>query len=239
MALFRDTEATFAQVERIAKTVTSLKGIDNDTISIAAPYAFSMKLMPAAIRALRAQHPVSAIQLKSGSYPEIVSHVLEGRADIGLARFPLDEKVFDWCPVVTATNFYVFYPGHRFSQKDIIRPEDLIGEPLADVEPQMHSQDERKCATLHGERAASGNSSRYHRPRGELRRRRTWHNQQQHICRQSTHILPRRVPSVRTQRFISLRRLLADRPTARARIAGGGRCYRRMRDSRLFRQSTA
>ncbi|MDH7809948.1 MULTISPECIES: LysR family transcriptional regulator [Rhizobium/Agrobacterium group] len=138
-ALFRDTDATFAQMDRIAKTVTSIKGIDSDTISIAAPYVFSMKLIPEAIRALRLRQPVHGIQLKSGSYHEIAAHVLEGRADIGLARLPLDEKVFDWRPVAIATNVYVFYPGHRFSGKEIIRPEDLIGEPLADVEPQMHS----------------------------------------------------------------------------------------------------
>ncbi|WP_209090741.1 LysR substrate-binding domain-containing protein [Agrobacterium tumefaciens] len=71
--------------------------------------------------------------------PYDTNYSLEGRADIGLARLPLDEKVFDWRPVATATNVYVFYPGHRFSGKDKIRPEDLIGEPLADVEPQMHS----------------------------------------------------------------------------------------------------
>lgn len=139
MALFRDTDATFAQIERIAKTVTSLKGIDSDTISIAAPYVFSLRLLPDVIWMLRSRQPVATVQLKSGSYREIVDHVLEGRADIGLARLPLDEKIFDWCPVATATNVYVFHPDHRLSQKDIIRPEDLIGEPLADVEPQMHS----------------------------------------------------------------------------------------------------
>lgn len=139
MVLFRDTDATFAQMERIAKTVTSLKGIDSDTISIAAPYVFSMKLLPDVIKVLRSRQPIASVQLKSGNYREIVEHVLEGRADIGLGRLPLDDKIFDWRPVATATNVYIFHPNHRFSQKEVIRPEDLIGEPLADVEPQMHS----------------------------------------------------------------------------------------------------
>ncbi|MBO9136665.1 LysR family transcriptional regulator (plasmid) [Rhizobium sp. B230/85] len=139
MVLFRDTDATFAQIERIAKTIASLKGIESDTISIAAPYVFSFRLLPEAIRELRVRQPVSAIQLKSGSYREVVDHVLGGRADIGLARLPLDEKVFDWCPAATATNVYIFHPSHRFSEKEIIRPEDLIGERFADLEPQMQS----------------------------------------------------------------------------------------------------
>lgn len=76
MVLFRDTDATFAQIERIAKTIASLKGIESDTISIAAPYVFSFRLLPEAIRELRVRQPVSAIQLKSGSYREVVDHVL-------------------------------------------------------------------------------------------------------------------------------------------------------------------
>ncbi|RVD30986.1 LysR family transcriptional regulator [Mesorhizobium sp. M4B.F.Ca.ET.017.02.2.1] len=139
MVLFRDTDATFVQMERIAKTVETLKGVDSDTISIAAPYVFSLRLLPEAFHKLRSRQQVAAIVLKSGTYPEVADHVLEGRADIGIARLPLDGNVFDWCPATTATNVYIFPRGHRFAQKDIIRPEDLVREPLADVEPQMQS----------------------------------------------------------------------------------------------------
>ena len=139
MTLFRDADAAFVQMERIAKTVVSLKGIHSDTISIAAPYVFSLKFLPDAIGKLRSRQPVAAVHLKSGTYREVTDHVLEGRADLGLARLPLDGNVFDWCPATTATNVYIFPRGHRFTQKDIIRPEDLVGEPLADVEPQMQS----------------------------------------------------------------------------------------------------
>ncbi|MGN8119675.1 LysR family transcriptional regulator [Labrys sp. 22185] len=139
MTLFRDTDATFVQIERVAKTVASLKGVDSDTISIAAPHIFSLRLLPRAFRKLRSHQQVAGIALKSGTYPEVAAHVLEGRADLGIARLPLDGNVFDWCPATTATNVYIFPRGHRFTHKDVIRPEDLVGEPLADVEPGMQS----------------------------------------------------------------------------------------------------
>lgn len=139
MTLFRDADATFIQMERIAKTVASLKGTDSDTIAIAAPHVFSLHLLPQAIRKLRSRQPIAAIHIKSGNYRDVTEHVLEGRADLGLARLPLDENVFDWCPATTATNVCIFHPSHRFSQKDIIKPEDLVDEPLADIEPQLHS----------------------------------------------------------------------------------------------------
>ncbi|OCC05345.1 hypothetical protein BA190_07860 [Labrys sp. WJW] len=139
MMLFRDTDATFVQIERITKTVASLKGVDSNTIGIAAPHVFSLRLLPEAFRQLRSRQPVAGIVLKSGTYPEVAEHVLEGRADLGIARLPLDGNVFDWCPATTATNVYIFPRGHRFTQKDVIRPEDLVGEPLADVGPGMQS----------------------------------------------------------------------------------------------------
>ncbi|TBF87924.1 LysR family transcriptional regulator [Rhizobium leguminosarum] len=139
MILFRDADATFVQMERIAKTVTSLKGIDSDTVAIAAPHVFSLKLLPDAIRKLRLSQPVAAVHLKSGTYREVTHHVLEGRADLGVGRLPLDENVFDWRPATTATNVCIFHPEHRLAQKDMITPEDLVGEPLVDIEPQMQS----------------------------------------------------------------------------------------------------
>jgi DNA-binding transcriptional LysR family regulator len=139
MTLFRDADATFAQMERIAKTVSSLRGVDSDTISIAAPHVFSLRLLPDAIRMLRTRQPVAGVQLKSGTYREVADHVLEGRADIGIGRLPLDENVFDWRPAATATNVCVFHPTHRFAKMDVVRAEDLVGEPLADIEPQMQS----------------------------------------------------------------------------------------------------
>ncbi|PRH84753.1 LysR family transcriptional regulator [Labrys okinawensis] len=139
MTLFRDTDATFLQIERVAKTVASLKGVDSDTISIAAPHIFSLRLLPEAFCKLRSRQSFAGMVLKSGTYPEVAEHVLEGRADLGIARLPLDGNVFDWCPATTATNVYVCPRGHRFTQKDIIRPEDLVGEALADVEPGMQS----------------------------------------------------------------------------------------------------
>lgn len=139
MTLFRDADATFVQMERIARTVSSLKGIDSDTVGIAAPHVFSLRLLPDAIRMLRSRQPVAAVHIKSGTYPEVTDHVLEGRADLGLGRLPLDENVFDWRPMATATNVCIFHPEHRFAGKDLIRPEDLVGEPLADIEPQMQS----------------------------------------------------------------------------------------------------
>lgn len=140
MMLFRDTDATFVQMERISRTVASLKGIESDTISIATPHIFCLDLIPRALQRLRPHQPHMIVQIRSGDYHEMVEHILEGRADIALSRLPIDENIFDWVPLVTATNVCVFHAGHRFSRERIITPEEMKGEPLIDVDPQFNSQ---------------------------------------------------------------------------------------------------
>jgi DNA-binding transcriptional LysR family regulator len=140
MMLFRDTDATFVQMERISRTVASLKGIESDTVSIATPHIFCLDLIPRALQRLRPHQPHMIVQIRSGDYHEMVEHILEGRADIALSRLPIDENIFDWVPLVTATNVCVFHAGHRFSQEERITPEEMKGEPLIDVDPQFNSQ---------------------------------------------------------------------------------------------------
>lgn len=140
MMLFRDTDATFMQMERISRTVASLKGMESDTISLATPHIFCLDLIPRALTRLRPHHPHMAVHLRSGDYHEMGEHIVEGRADIGLSRLPIDENIFDWAPIATAKNVCVFHAHHRFSREEVITPEEMKGEPLIDVDPQFNSQ---------------------------------------------------------------------------------------------------
>lgn len=196
-ALFRDTDATFAQMDRIAKTVTSIKGIDSDTISIAAPYVFSMKLIPEAIRALRLRQPVHGIQLKSGSYHEIAAHAR--RAGGHRARPPAaGREGLRLAPCRDSDECL-----RLLSRPPVLREGDnsaggsdrrTFGGCRA---TDALTPDERKCAALHGRGAASGNSGRYHRPGDKLCRRGPRHHEQQYFCRAPVCGLPRRVSSIR------------------------------------------
>jgi DNA-binding transcriptional LysR family regulator len=52
---------------------------------------------------------------------------------------PLDVQIFDWLPVGVATNVCLFSLDHRFVSKEVITPEDLVGEALIDIDPQFSS----------------------------------------------------------------------------------------------------
>lgn len=135
--LLRDIDVVFASLDRVGKSIAALKGEEPAMVGLAAPGIFSLELLPRVLRALRAEHPGSSVHLHSGSYQQTAEHVLNGRADLGISRLPLDGRVFDWRPVATARNVCLVYPGHRFEQKELVVAEDLVGEALIDIEPQF------------------------------------------------------------------------------------------------------
>ncbi|NTG05136.1 LysR family transcriptional regulator [Agrobacterium rhizogenes] len=135
----RTVDAAFAGFDRIGQSIEFLRNNDTRIIAIAAPSAFSLETLPRVVKNIREKNHSYAIRVKSGSYQQIADHVLNGRADIGISRLPLDERIFDWLPMGKATNVCVFPPDHRFALKQVITPEDLIGEAIIDIDPQFSS----------------------------------------------------------------------------------------------------
>jgi DNA-binding transcriptional LysR family regulator len=134
--LLRSIDAAFAGFDRIGKSIAFLKSNDSHVIGIAAPSVFSFGVIPRAAKKIREKNRSYAIQIKTGSYQAVGEHVFHGRADLGISRLPLDERIFEWKGVGAAVNVCLFPSGHRFSKKRLITPEDLVGEALIDIEPQ-------------------------------------------------------------------------------------------------------
>jgi DNA-binding transcriptional LysR family regulator len=135
--LLRAIDAAFAGFDRIERSIAFLRSNDTRVIGIAAPSIFSFGVIPRAVKKIREKNRSYVFQVRSGSYQEIGGHVLNGRTDLGISRLPLDERIFEWVPVGVATNVCLFPPHHRLASKQVITPEDLIGEALIDIEPQF------------------------------------------------------------------------------------------------------
>ncbi|MBY5827754.1 LysR family transcriptional regulator [Rhizobium leguminosarum] len=137
--LLQSIDLAFAGFDQIGKSIAFLKSSDTRVVSIAAPAAFSLKLIPEAVRRIQELNRSYSIKLRTGSYQEIGDYILHGKADIGISRLPLDERIFEWRPVGSAVNVCLFPKAHRFAKKDVITPEDLLGEALIDIDPQFAS----------------------------------------------------------------------------------------------------
>lgn len=135
--LLRAIDTAFVGFDRIERSIAFLRSDDTPVIRIAAPSIFSFGVIPRAVKKIREKSRAYKFQIRSGSYQEIGGHVLNGRADLGISRLPLDERIFEWVAVGVAINVCLFPDHHRFASKQVITPEDLIGEALIDIEPQF------------------------------------------------------------------------------------------------------
>jgi DNA-binding transcriptional LysR family regulator len=134
--VLRSVDATLQSVDKIEDSLASLQGSETKTIGLAAPSVFNLRAIPIAIKAARQSGSLCAFQVKSGSYRDIGEHVLNGRADIGVSRLPLEEKAFDWVPACTARNVCLFMRGHELSSKNMVTPQDIAAEAIIDIEAQ-------------------------------------------------------------------------------------------------------
>lgn len=137
--LSRAIDAAFAGLDRIGQAIEFLKTNESRAIAIAAPSVMSFATLPRVVKALRDAGHSYIFQIRSGSYEQIADHVQNGRTDLGIARLPLDERIFDWRPLVVTTNVCLFRSDHRFFSKQVITPEDLVGEAIVDIDPQFSS----------------------------------------------------------------------------------------------------
>ncbi|NEI74884.1 LysR family transcriptional regulator [Rhizobium lusitanum] len=136
--LLRSVDGALQSVDRIERSIAGLRNEETGSVSLAAPGVFCLAAIPRAVQAVRQTSPLS-FQILSGSYQQVAEHVLNGRADLGISRLPLNERAFDWMPVATARNVCLLRAGHRLTDKKLITPADIVGEALIDIDPQFSS----------------------------------------------------------------------------------------------------
>jgi DNA-binding transcriptional LysR family regulator len=136
--LLRSVETALASLDRLEGSIVELRSEAKAAIAIAAPSVFGFVTLPNLVSTVRSRVSLSFRSI-SGSDDGIKQHILSGTADIGIARLPLDEGLFDWRPLATAGNVCLFHRGHRFSRLDEVTAQDLIGEAIIDIDPNFAS----------------------------------------------------------------------------------------------------
>ncbi|WP_245468233.1 LysR family transcriptional regulator [Mesorhizobium sp. M1D.F.Ca.ET.043.01.1.1] len=134
----RNVELTLTSLDRLEASVTAMKNEEKQRISIAAPAVFGFVTLPKVVATIHSKTG-SSVRSISGNYHQVGEHILSGRADLGIARLPLDPRLFEWVPIGSAHNVCIFHPKHRFSRLSCIEAHDLAGETIVDIDPEFAS----------------------------------------------------------------------------------------------------
>ncbi len=136
--LLRSVELALNALERLEASIFAMKHEERPRIAIATPAVFGFVTLPKVVAIIQSQTG-SNVRAISGTYDQISEHILAGRADLGISRLPIDSRLFEWAPLVSARNVCVFHPSHRFSKLSLIEAHDLAGETIVDIDPQYAS----------------------------------------------------------------------------------------------------
>lgn len=134
----RNVELALTSLNRLEDSILEMKNEEKQRISVAAPAVFGFVTLPRVVAMIRSKTP-STVRSISGSYEQIGEHILSGRADLGISRLPLDDRLFEWAPLGSARNVCIFHREHRFAKYACIEPQDLAGETIVDIDPQFAS----------------------------------------------------------------------------------------------------
>jgi DNA-binding transcriptional LysR family regulator len=128
-ALRPHAEQLLRQVALARQVVHENKPSDFGALRIAAALSICTYFLPDVLKDYQAAHPKVLVTLRSGNSMEVLKMVLDGEADIGVAR-SLQHPEVETTTLRDDPLILVGHPGHAMARKRQVRMEELESWPL-------------------------------------------------------------------------------------------------------------
>ncbi|WP_281985105.1 LysR family transcriptional regulator [Thalassorhabdomicrobium marinisediminis] len=106
------------------------RGRGADSLSIGATRSLSMTVVPRLVRALRAQDPLIALNVRFISYPELVIAVAEGQLDQAIVKLPVEDQRVHYLTLGSAPLVVVMQPDDPLTCHATISPAEIGARPI-------------------------------------------------------------------------------------------------------------
>jgi DNA-binding transcriptional LysR family regulator len=133
---FKDVAASFSGMDRLRSTAARIRDFGSGSLRVASLAALGSTLVPRAIRAFRKIQPNVAITLQVQLSSSVRELVANQHFDIGLAADEVDLSGVEHRTFQSSRAVCAIPPKHRLAKKEVIRPEDLDGEPFIALSPE-------------------------------------------------------------------------------------------------------
>ncbi len=114
--------------------IRGVSGEITGTVRVAAIYSVGLHGMGNSMQEFMRAYPKATVRLEYLRPPEVYDAVLNGRADIGLVSYP--DPLPELAAVLLRSERMILacHPGHPLADNDVVRVQDLEGEPLISFE---------------------------------------------------------------------------------------------------------
>jgi DNA-binding transcriptional LysR family regulator len=132
--LYMYAERVLALEGELRAAIADAQDVCQGDLAIGTSTTIGISVLPDLLRQYHQAHPLVRLQLRIGNFPEVTHGLLEGQLDVGLIPNEADDDRLDErlesVPVLQDELVLVVAPGHRWTERPYLEPEDLIGEPF-------------------------------------------------------------------------------------------------------------
>ena len=130
VSLSREVERSFHGLDRIARAAEEMTRARRGELKIIATPATSIGWLPRVIARFRQERPGTVVTLRSVSSQDVLDQMSLSVFDLGVAVLPPEGPGVTIEALPSRNAVCIMPPDHPLSDRKVIRPQDLDGEPM-------------------------------------------------------------------------------------------------------------
>jgi DNA-binding transcriptional LysR family regulator len=130
LMLYDEVERVFAGVDEIARATRDIRELKRGKVALGVPMALACGLVQGVIDRFLRDRPEVSVSLQTRSSPRLVEFTAARRVDLAVVALMSDYPGVEMELLCRAEGVCVLPPAHRLTAADVVRAEDLHGEPF-------------------------------------------------------------------------------------------------------------
>lgn len=117
------------ELERAQQALGALRELRTGRVALGLPPSATLSLLPEILETFRARYPALEVQIVEEMTDVLVEQLLDGRLDLALVSFPIDDQRLATRPLFQERLVLVVPPDHRLAQAERVDLAELAAEP--------------------------------------------------------------------------------------------------------------
>lgn len=117
------------ELERAQQALGALRELRTGRVALGLPPSATLSLLPEILETFRARYPALEVQIVEEMTDVLVEQLLDGRLDLALVSFPIDDQRLATRPLFQERLVLVVPPDHRLARAERVDLAELAAEP--------------------------------------------------------------------------------------------------------------
>lgn len=138
--LYNEIDRIFSGLEQIQRVIESIRREEQGELLIGVMPGLSGRFICTVVERFLDRNPGVYISLSARSSQFIIDWLSRGQLDVGIVAMRVDGNHLESEPLLKHPIICATHPDHPLAQKEVVRPEDLVGEPFISFARKSHTR---------------------------------------------------------------------------------------------------